>query len=387
MCAPFKVHPQVHLPAPPKISLPKSLPKDWEKNLAEQIGRVHTQEEFPEIYQAWLKKNPQDLTDGERYEWLQCLSYYVALDTNQNGIPDWSAIVDHQPARILFPQDPDQDGDGVPNVLDPDPLNPQIKASTLPGKIPSHLRIDAKTRPQTARLQEELFQQYGLLAIDHTDRHSPLVLSELLFLLKNAFSKEFVSSLKNLHYVYAFAGHDRDHNIASFHLQAQALSVGGEATYAGENLSPRDKFELRATLAHELGHVVLFEKMTPAELARVAEKFGGWDKLKATDVRDSYFSPAFFSSFGNLPHPMMVSEYAMTNRHEWFAETFAAAVLDKMGAADFKAEEWKIFLASNASSASRSWTNYGNLSSDCRQWLSGLMGPLGRLSALDAPHH
>lgn len=374
-CAPFRVHLQVQLPAPPRIEVPKNLPVGWEKVEVERIGRVSTQAEFPRLYETWLKKNPNDLTEIERYEWLHCLAYYVEFDSNQNGVPDWSAIVDQQPARILFPQDLDQDGDGIPNILDVHPLRRQKEKTIGIGDIPPHLRMDSQKRPEAATYQLALFKEFGWLAIDHTDEHSPAVLRELLFLLRKALPKEFTSSLKGLRFLYAFAGHDRSRNVASYHWQAQALSIAGLSSYSNPEITSAEKFELYATWAHEIGHAVLFEKQRAATLAEAAERFAGW---KLGGEKEHHFSSAFFRPFSGLPGKNMVSRYAMTNVHEWFAESFAAVVLHRLDQQGVLGPaEKKLLLQKTAQSDS--WTDYGNLSPEALKWFEAII--------LDAAHH
>ncbi len=374
ICTPFKVHLGTVLPRAPEIKTPATLPPDWELSISEKIGKVQTQNEFPKLYQTWLQRHPRDLTEQQRFQWLSCLLYYVSIDTDKDGIPDWSAINDHQPAKILFPQDPDQDGDGILNVLDAEPLNPTNKASRLASaEVPLHLKINYRKRPETSLLQQQLYKEFHILAIDHTDEHSPVVLRELLYLLRKGFTKNFVSSLHTIKYIYAFASHDPTRNIASYHLQAQALSVAGMSSYRKAQLNLQEKIDLLAALSHEIGHAVIFEKLSTEDLAQASYKFSGWKNIQNSDLKDSFFSKVFFEPFATIAGNNMVSQYAMSNRHEWFAESLAASVLNDLGQSGLLPKNWKSSLIKRASFDSGYWVDYTRISDDFRGWFRTLL--------------
>lgn len=372
ICTPFKVHQQVQLPAPPDISVPRTLPKDWEKTTSEKIGGISTQNDFPKIYENWLKRHPRDLTETERYVWLNCLLFYTSIDTNRNGIPDWSALLDQQPAKNLFPEDPDQDGDGILNVFDPQPL---VKTAprTESAEIPIHLKIDAQKRPEAHFLQDSLYKEFRILAVDHTDEHSPGVLRELLFLLRKGFAKKLITGLKTIKYVYAFAGHNHAGNIASYHWQAQALSVGGMSSYPNEELNPQTKIDMLSALSHEIGHAVLFEKLCANDLADVSHRFSDWSAVKNSQMNNSFFSPVFFEPFPLKQGRNIVSQYALVNRHEWFAESMAASVLNNLGKSGELHENWRHALIRNPLNSPQYWVDYTKISDDFRHWFKILM--------------
>lgn len=355
------------------MSIPKILPENWEKTISDKIGKIKTQNDFPRFYRDWLINHPRDLTENERYQWLSCLLYYVSIDTNHNGVPDWSAIVDHQPAKILYPEDPDQDGDGMINVLDPEPLTPtKNDKSTAFYQIPSHLIIDRRKNPEAFLLQERLFNEFQILAINHTDEHSPIVLRELLFLLQKGFSKEFISDL-NIKYIYAFAGHDPARNIAAFHSQAQALSIGGMSSYHEDDMKLQAKIDLLAALSHEIGHAVLLKKLSANALANISARFSDWKEIKNSELGDLFFSPVLFETFNLKQGQNIVSQYAMVNRHEWFAESLAASVLNDLGQSGSLDKNWRNALTKAASETSEYWFDYTKISDDFRQWFRFLM--------------
>lgn len=372
-CTPFKVHNLAELPPAPEINIPANLPANWESSLVEKISRLKTQSEFAEVYKNWLKLHPRNLSDVQRYRWLQCLAYYTSYDTDRDGIPDWSAIIDHQPANILFAADPDQDGDGLTNMYDPQPLVRNQTAETAQSGIPLHLKFDVQKRPEESRLQQQLFREFKIIAVDHTDEHVAPVLKEFLMLLQKGYTKRFLSGLKTVRYVYAFAGHSHGGRMAAYHWQAQALSFGGKSVYPNYELAPKTRLELLSAFAHEIGHAVLFEKLQANDLARVSSHFSGWQKIKKNQLKANFFSPVFFEAFPHKEGRNFVSQYAMINRHEWFAESMAASVLNKLGNSGALRSDWKSTLLKPSFNSMQYWADYTRISDDFLDWFRVLM--------------
>src|SRR5688572_29390198 len=80
--------------------------------------RVHMQADLPPAPPSSFLTEKNDSNNGVD----ACIAYYTRLDLNNNGIPDWSAGPKNLRSHILYPNDDDIDGDGIPNVLDPKPL-------------------------------------------------------------------------------------------------------------------------------------------------------------------------------------------------------------------------------------------------------------------------
>jgi hypothetical protein len=377
-CEPFSVYRGVVRPDP------------WKKTAAEEkiadegawlgkISKVKGHAFFPKAFREWEAAHPADLNSEERLDWLRCVAYYLAKDTDGDGIPDWSALVDGRPSPVLFPADDDIDGDGTPNVLDPNPFDSHLRLTDDPKTIPAHLKI---RRPEVALLQEQLFHEFGLLAIDHTDEHSPVVLESILFLFRHAFPGSSVRNLGNLKYIYAFAGHDAHVDIAAYHFQAKAISVGGVSAYGRENAKGL-RIDILESVAHEVGHAFLLDRMTPSELRGVSERFGGWASVFGTSFPLSFYAPVFF-----IPHPALgpaatpparlmakgrkfslVSSYALHGVHEWFAEAFAAAILEGLGKAHLLGTDWKSRLVGFPRDRKDYWFNYNNVQAGFSSWL------------------
>lgn len=313
------------------------------------------------------------MSDVQRYTWLQCLAYYTSFDTDRDGFPDWSAIIDHQPAKTLFPADPDQDGDGLKNMYDPQPLVKNPKSESAPIGIPAHLKFDSQQRPEEFRLQQQLFREFKIIAVDHTDEHAAPVLRELIFLLQKGYSRRFVSGLKTVRFVYAFGSHSNSGRMAAYYWQAQALSIGGKSVYPGSELNAQARLELLSAFAHEIGHAVLFEKMQANDLADVSSHFSDWRKIKKNQLKAEFFSPVFFEAFPHKHGRNFVSQYAMVNRHEWFAESMAASVLNKLGTTGDLRPDWKSRLLKRSFNSPQYWADYTKISDDFLDWFRVLM--------------
>lgn len=344
VCRPFRVHLRMELPPPP----PPEAAKDLDK----------------------------------------CIAYYLKLDTDNDGVPDWTAKIDGALSNVLYPDDDDIDGDGVVNVLDPQPLDPKISKSPLAANgLPAHLAMAGKA----GRVQGELYKRYGIIAINHTDIHSPLVLEALLLVMEKGIPPATLKSIHSLRYVYAFKGHDPQVNIAAYHRQAKAISIGGMNSYGDDELSSPLKIKVIAAFAHEVGHAFLFDRMSGGELKEIGTRFGRW-KIPSSDEKETdLHSNTFFrghpllrlARMGRLDSQAkssfirkdlwrslnLTSQYAATNLHEWFAESFAASVLQKLGENGHLGEGWRDKLERLPEHSNGYWVNYNNLSEDFRRWI------------------
>ncbi|MGZ3694966.1 MAG: hypothetical protein ACXWQO_12440 [Bdellovibrionota bacterium] len=235
----------------------------------------------------------------------------------------------------------------------------------------------AVSRPFSVSPQEQLSRKYGIKAVDQTDEHSPAVLQNFLFLLDQAFSPAFVRSLKNLQYIYAYAGHDQTYDIAAFHPGAMAISIGGKSTY--EKIGAVPDIFIITSLAHEMGHAFLLEKLSPSELRELSEKFGGWAPVfKGNSPADFYakefftFHPSFGAggelAFGEKKN-CICSRLAKKNIHEWFAEAFAGTILNELGKKGALGKGWREKLATSPKSKGEYWTNYNLVSGGFSGWL------------------
>lgn len=378
-CEPFSVHRNAS-----PLNLWKNSPvagtksPAGEKQLVDEIARIKTYESFAEAYGNWERTNRERLTNRQKQEWLLCIRHYAIQDADKDGIPDWRAITDAKPSRILFPQDDDIDGDGTDNVLDPEPFNARVAGSANPNELPPHL-LSADER--TAELQRKLFKEFKIIAIEHTGDHSPLVLENLMFLLRHGFKNSSSWRLSTFKYIYAFSGHDTSHDMAAFHADAKAISIGDRETYPDSESLGGISIPILTTLAHEIGHAFLFEKVKPAELKKISKDFGGWGPVFDDAGSLNFFSRAFFmrhplrrflrtpSAGWNPAEFSVASTYALSNVHEWFADAFAASTLKRLGQSGLLGKGWEKQLAIPPKRFKTNWTNYNNVSTDFHAWV------------------
>jgi len=366
-CRPFLLHsqaaPPYHWESPPaKLSFSPQR----EEFLVKEISKLPSYGSFLDSFRLW-KEEQKSLR--KRVSRLECIYFYAKQDTDGDGLPDWQAQIDRRPSAVLFPADDDIDGDGTSNLLDPAPFDPAKKGDG--SRIPAHLVAAEK------KLQAQIMEKFGILAIDHSDRHSPEVLGNLLFLLEHG--PKFASHLKNFRYLYAFSGHDREIDIAAYHLVAKAISIGGIRAFpsAGKVPNPR----ILSALAHEIGHALLMEKVAAGDLAGLAKKFAHWD----VEAKEDLYSEAFFR-----PHPLhlllrnkggrepasaggpdlsnLVSSYSTSNMHEWFAEAFTADVMVSLGERGLLGTNWRKELVTKPKSRRHHWADYNNISAGLRAW-------------------
>lgn len=308
------------------------------------------------------------------------------MDSDGDGQPDWRAFIDRRLSRVLIPADDDIDGDGTPNILDPQPFRADAKGVVSPDRsVPTHLRLGGKR----SQHQEALLREFGLLALDHTDQHRDEVLVEILAFLREVVPKGLTGTKTSVRILYAFESHDLQHEIAAFHREIRAISIAGKSSFP-KKFGPRERFRVLSAFAHELGHAFIFDWLGAAGLARVADQFGGWQTGATKD--DDLFSAPFLKRHplrtkalsipteapseslpaNLLPLPFtgeekwkrinLVSQYASENVHEWFSEVFAAHLLNRLAALRPTANLREQFTLLH-DRPNTFWVNYNNLDS------------------------
>ncbi|MGZ3656091.1 MAG: hypothetical protein ACXVCI_00075 [Bdellovibrionota bacterium] len=229
-------------------------------------------------------------------------------------------------------------------------------------EIPAKLLLK---QPEAALLQRELYRAFGILALDQTDEHAPIVLRSLLFLLQHG--PKALHTIEGLRFLYAYFGHDASVDIAAYHPQAKAVSIGGRSAY-GES---RDAFSLPvlAALAHEIGHAFLLENITPGELQEISTRWGNWGKVFAGKKPSSLYDPAFLKEPLPQPGGELPSQYAATNVHEWFADSFAAVLLCKLGREQQLGINWQERLHQRPKHSGEFWTRYDQVPAGFTAWI------------------
>lgn len=238
--------------------------------------------------------------------------------------------------------------------------------------------------------------RYGITVLDKTDEHSEAVLNSLLFLLENAFSPSELKAMGQIRYLYAYQSHDRRFNIAAFHPEEDAISIGGKLTYEESDgtIESERSLAILSALAHEFGHVFLLKKIPALELRHLAAQAGGWSFLEKRRSlsslpmdKQTLNNSGFFTA-----HPLqrairgsssseqwlslnMSSAYGAENVHEWFAEAFTAFVLVRLGKKGLLGSHWKSKLVSLPQRKRDFWVNYNNITPALESWFSARLNP------------
>lgn len=303
-CARFRDHRKAELPVIKNTNHHRQLPTDLNAHILK-----------------WKLELPFLQNQTSYRSWVTCIRKYIFVDSDNDGIFDWTAIVDGKPSQKLFPLDPDIDGDGIQNLYDE---NPYKKDSlNLVKLIPKHLEM----KKSNILLQRKVKSDFGILIVDHSDTHH----LEVMKLINKTFQITSISNIlkksKQIKIIYAMRGRNPDAKIAAYHPSAQAISLPGVHRY-DHALSVKEQCQLMAALIHEIGHAYLFEHITVEELTSIASTYGQWKipRFSRITLMDKVFQQKLFNK---KSQENCVSDYAEENIHEWFAENFAAYIWQK----------------------------------------------------------
>jgi hypothetical protein len=255
----------------------------------------------------------------------------IDWDSDGDGIRDWGFRPEF--GELLLPNDDDIDGDGIQNVLDFEPFVVNLKPSNTPSHLPSHLLGFSSLRSErdthdVQMLQNVLFQETGIIAIEYDDSLSKELLLAVIDIYRRALSTSTAKKLTRLKYIYAFQRLDDPRAVGYFIEPLNAISVLGTNGLKNANFEA-NSLDSYSSVAHEIGHAVVFSLLTPKSLVEFAQKYANWPISDAGTFYDS----SLFRRFSGSPHQEMPfpSMYARTNVHEWFAESFSAYVIAKTG--------------------------------------------------------
>ncbi|MGE0172728.1 MAG: hypothetical protein AB7T49_08085 [Oligoflexales bacterium] len=198
---------------------------------------------------------------------------------------------------------------------------------------PSSYAESAENASVVNTLKHSLFNSTKIRASDGNDTLDPQVLAAVIGIFEFGLPKDFHKKLTRLKALYAFQPKAAGKRLAYYDEKREAIVVPGASHFWGSSgkLATRT---LYGTLAHEIGHAVIFSVLTAHELARVAAKFGGWPP--PTEAQTNFHHPFFLER----PYPsrsynatVFPTSYAFTNIHEWFAENFSRYILEQMSLA------------------------------------------------------
>ena len=250
-----------------------------------------------------------------------CFTTILKKDTDQDGIPDWR--YDARFGEILLPWDSDLDDDGVLNPLDAHPLEARLMDQVSPFQLPRHLLVEAQTRQgqRTRRQQKLLFDETGLYTIVYGPASALRILTILRDLFSRALPTGAARKLSHLRYIYILNANKSSPQDGLFLEPLQAIII--------RSVTEQTLKTVYQTLAHEIGHAVIFSMLSPEALATLAQKVGGW---KLPLMPDSFYEPSLMKHFsGSGTISSFPSAYSYTNIHEWYAENFAHFILYRLG--------------------------------------------------------
>ncbi len=314
-CRPFKIYPGIELRTP--ASEEKYVGKTTDE-LIQKISKLPGHENFSTLYKERKRKNLV-FPSTEAYT-LECIYSYVSFDFAKDGEMDWQIATPDQIFDRPIPKDRDWDNDGIENIFDENPFEPDIFAARTPftEKLPAHLRLHPEEGHSINRQQQELFAKCNILVVNHTDQHAENTLKSLHEICTKISNPTFMKANSPL-ILYAFAGHTVVDNMnANFFPQLNFMSIGGQST----TLKDHSDIKVLGTLAHELGHYFFFNHLEAEDLVTLARTYGHWSISESTEKR-SKFDIAFQNSRPNIEKGFYPSEYSKANIHEWFSEVFA----------------------------------------------------------------
>ena len=162
------------------------------------------------------------------------------------------------------------------------------------------------------------YRSYRRASCRHFGRH--------LFYSSTRLRSNWKKEVRGFNVLYAFGHRGLNSEAAAYHPTAHAISIPGKRGLGINRLSKIQKCKFVSSILHELGHALLFEIVTADELREKAIQLGRWNLPTLSD--GDIWSTIFFGPT-NGPQEEFVSEYAQTNVHEWFAESFAAYIWQK----------------------------------------------------------
>lgn len=247
-----------------------------------------------------------------------CLAAGMNNDLDQDGIPDWRAPLPG--SHFYFPADEDLDGDRIHNLLDPDPFTAnQINSHPCQNCLPQHaLRYNDR---KTQDLQRTLLAETGIYSMAY-GHHSltPSILEALLRMSRGSADLMHAAAPRLRFLLASETPLARD---------AQALYLEPiDAILISPHLATQSPAEQIRTLAHELGHALIFARFTPASFAAFAHQLADWPQT----YPDNFYAPTLLTRYsGTVTLPeIFPNAYSFANPHEWFAENIAELVMKSL---------------------------------------------------------
>ncbi|SMF05630.1 hypothetical protein [Pseudobacteriovorax antillogorgiicola] len=245
----------------------------------------------------------------------QACSIVEHQDMDGDGELDWRW--NRNFGSLVFPGDPDMDGDGLENFLDHQPLRFNENISHV-RSFPSYgLSDDSKI----ADMQKKLFDLSGIYAIVNQGDFDPRFLKAAIEIFSSPIGLKIKDKLSRVRYMFAFKELSRPQALGLYLEPIDAIVIRTDLS----DLSYQELVEL---IAHELGHGLLFSLFQTASFSQFANDHGGWRLDHRTHIYAKQFLDPFQGTVANGSFP---SAYSYSSSHEWFAENVAHYVLASLG--------------------------------------------------------
>jgi hypothetical protein len=189
---------------------------------------------------------------------------YELIDLDGDEMPDWFWNEKHQ---VFSPLDDDIDGDGTENVLDADPYDPKVTQRDSDGdRIPDHLdwshgptATRTQTSPELARLQSELHEKTGAIAVHLDSRHDVPTLRAFIETIQIAYGavlETHHSTFPTVRFFGAQKGKSDSKVLAYFQPARERIVFMDLARKPSENpvFGSSVPIEVYSTAVHELAH-------------------------------------------------------------------------------------------------------------------------------------
>ncbi len=196
-----------------------------------------------------------------------------------------------------------------------------------------------ETTSERAQAELELLKKTGIAVLHSAQPYEAWQLQAAVQILTIGLGIHKPNKLNRLKYLYSQAPTRQffpPKGFFSNELQAIILTTPKEAS--NNNNNNNNICEFYETLSHEIGHSVVFSLLSPSALRHLAIEFGPWAKHIGLQAPTNLQDPIFMTPHSdyNMPieavliHNNVPSRYALSNVHEWFAETFSNWVIQTL---------------------------------------------------------
>ncbi|MBX2879761.1 MAG: hypothetical protein KTR32_07510 [Granulosicoccus sp.] len=171
---------------PPLLHMLDGSQSNWKSACATAWDSPDTEREFLRLALS--------ITSAEDRAYPLC--YFAILDWDGDGVRDYQVT---NSGRFVE-NDTDLDQDGIPNVRDTDPLNPDAGEQVSCGKpaLPEHLQFACNSAtPHACQLQQKLYNEFDVVVVNRDFAGSPELIERNLQSIYDAASLVYAEGFRN----------------------------------------------------------------------------------------------------------------------------------------------------------------------------------------------